>query len=587
MSGGGHPWLGAYKKDGESLVFKLEENNGQLFFEVVLPEGGATNHRQEVNADANGKFGATWEWGPVEFVFEAPNVFREGGADGHKFKRVLWADAVRAARGPSPQPLKRKEWFPMAPPQPLQSYLSARSKWRWTAESSCFVGTAERARSVMRASMKNDLVFYKFNEMESTGDMTRLVFPFTYEAVSQIDPKWLTKAFQKFGSLKQGESVSKIVSHKQFVGGGAGDKCILEVEYAGTSRKLHTKLFCKFPLKEIKQNFRWDDHIEGEVAFMTFFARQVPVKNATPYFADYCSETTNYLVITEYVDFTGLIPPIDKCNDFEQVGSAAGVLNRYKIIMTKLADMAVALPLCSHRACRVLNECIIERGMRYHPSSHGFDQGLQYVHLNRHLFSAAADGKLDLPAIKHSFVQMDQDLEMLKAYLQEDPSYFGYCHFNANMDNAWFVPGEDGEASDCGLVDWGGFRWCNYAAAIWGAMNTAHHIVVDDERELIDAFVERYNKTSKRPAIDADMLMLQLNLCFAVKTNWAIESLGNVCGNIPKGIDSLNNDYFKKDNVAIGHRFFIHVANIFLLKWKRGDCQAAHRAVANAIHQRL
>lgn len=56
--------------------------------------------------------------------------------------------------------------------------------------------------------------------------------------------------------------------------------------------------------------------------------------------------------------------------------------------------------------------------------------------------------------------------------LADDSDYVALCHWNANIDNAWFWR-DSGGALQCGLMDWGCVGQMNLGMALWGAMSGA------------------------------------------------------------------------------------------------------------------
>ena len=77
-------------------------------------------------------------------------------------------------------------------------------------------------------------------------------------------------------------------------------------------------------------------------------------------------------------------------------------------------------------------------------------------------------------------------------YLAEDPDYVALCHWNANVDNAWFWRHPDGHL-DCGLLDWGCVGQMNLAMVLWGAMCSAETDMWNQHFEaLLDHFVAEF-----------------------------------------------------------------------------------------------
>ncbi|BBY20664.1 hypothetical protein MSTO_08690 [Mycobacterium stomatepiae] len=69
------------------------------------------------------------------------------------------------------------------------------------------------------------------------------------------------------------------------------------------------------------------------------------------------------------------------------------------------------------------------------------------------------------------------------------------CHWNANIDNAWFWRDAD-RVLHCGLMDWGCVSQMNLGMAIWGAMSGAEtdlwDLHLDDLLQLFVSEVRRH-----------------------------------------------------------------------------------------------
>ncbi len=75
------------------------------------------------------------------------------------------------------------------------------------------------------------------------------------------------------------------------------------------------------------------------------------------------------------------------------------------------------------------------------------------------------------------------------SYLAAQTDYIALCHWNANVDNAWFWR-DAGHVLHCGLLDWGCVGQMNVAMALWGAMSGAETDIWDRHLdELLRLFV--------------------------------------------------------------------------------------------------
>ena len=107
------------------------------------------------------------------------------------------------------------------------------------------------------------------------------------------------------------------------VSGGAASKALLTVRYdlpgeiVEGGPPLQTELFVKMPHKADRKREKYlcaciYAHDGPEVVFAQAFAKIVPMKAPRTYFADRCARTTNFIMITEKLDYAtevGHAPP--------------------------------------------------------------------------------------------------------------------------------------------------------------------------------------------------------------------------------------------------------------------------------------
>ena len=100
-------------------------------------------------------------------------------------------------------------------------------------------------------------------------------------------------------------------------------------------------------------------------------------------------------------------------------------------------------------------------------------------------------------------------------YLRAQTDYVALCHWNANVDNAWFWRDGSG-ALQCGLMDWGCVGPMNVAMAIWGSMCSAETALWNDEFDgLLQLFASVF-RASGGPVLDTIRLRGQVVLYAAV-----------------------------------------------------------------------
>ncbi|EUA40298.1 hypothetical protein I549_3341 [Mycobacterium avium subsp. avium 2285 (R)] len=86
-------------------------------------------------------------------------------------------------------------------------------------------------------------------------------------------------------------------------------------------------------------------------------------------------------------------------------------------------------------------------------------------------------------------------------HLAADADYVALCHWNANVDNAWFWREADGMLH-CGLMDWGCVGQMNLGMALWGALSGAENDLWERHLdELLELFVAEFHRCGG-PALD-------------------------------------------------------------------------------------
>ncbi|CAK9055578.1 E3 ubiquitin-protein ligase HERC2 [Durusdinium trenchii] len=164
-----------------------------------------------------------------------------------------------------------------------------------------WVEIGERLGRIEYAQMK------EIASKNDPGDYYGMKFPYTKDMLVEMGPEWLTQAFHKSGVLPRDNAVTKITDAKEFVGGGAGLKCTFTVEYKKDEAYLHKKLFAKLPHKpggsdRYFVSCMWN-HDRPEIVFNIFLQDSVPFRVPKFYFGDISATTTNFILITETIDW--------------------------------------------------------------------------------------------------------------------------------------------------------------------------------------------------------------------------------------------------------------------------------------------
>jgi hypothetical protein len=354
------------------------------------------------------------------------------------------------------------------------------------------------------------------------GDRTGLVIPAHAAALRSAGEAFLTEAFRLFGSIGPDNSVTKITRLAECIGGSTGTKLFLSVEYAHAEPGLDADLFVKFsrdfadPLRD-----RGKYEMESEVAFAVLSRLPgFPIEVPTGYFADFHHESQTGLLITKTVDFgKGRIEPQHhKCMDHE----IEDPLAYYQSILGALARIAAA-----HKSGLLADE--VESLFPFDPEIAARTDPIRWSEDQmRELVARYAEFAQQCPQLMPEFarrpefwVKLEREampfLEhnaAIKRFLHADKDYIALCHWNANIDNAWFWRDETGELH-CGLLDWGRARQLNLAFALWGSLLSAPHAIWEDHLdELVEFFVQELHRHGG-PRLDPGRLKLYLDMYVA------------------------------------------------------------------------
>lgn len=418
------------------------------------------------------------------------------------------------------------------------------------------------------------------------GENLNVSFPSSIEVLRERGPEFLTQAFRATGVLDRGNEVSAITRLEEFFGGGAGRKAWLSVTYAHDQPGLHTELFVKFP-RDFGDPLRplFSHLMQPEAHFALLSLRSdFPVAVPTCYFADYDPATSTGLLITERIPYGehGVEPFRDKCQDYKLPDPGA----HYRALITALARLAAG-----HRS-GLLGAHIDER----------FPFELGQVRTDD-LIPYSADelsDKIELirefgakhPRLMPDHLREPEFLDRfateaqaflarereIKRYLNSQSDFIALCHWNANVDNAWFRRSDDGTLQ-AGLLDWGSAGQMNVAQGIYGALCATETDIWDAHHdELIVLFADEY-AAHGGPTLDVDELRLQVRLFAAMLgLAWMVDAPSLVAAQIPdltpdagRFDERLHNDFLARAQLQL--------MNLFLHTWATQDLGAALHSV--------
>lgn len=285
----------------------------------------------------------------------------------------------------------------------------------------------------------------------------------------------LTEAFQASGVLRDNR-ITSVAGFREIAGGSTGRKVVLSVAYARPAPDLPTDLFVKFSRDfDDPTRDRGKTQMEPEVRFAALSRRpEFPIAVPRALFADYHRDTGTGVLITERISFgaNGIDRQYHKCLDYEMPEP----LEHYAALLTALARLAG-----TQRSGR-LPELTAAFPLDVGAATVGERAPLSPAKLERRvdqLAELAQRGRGLLPVcspefiarLRHDVPRFAQHERTIARLLAEDSDYVALCHWNANIDNAWFW--RDTGLLRCGLMDWGCVGQMNLGMALWGAMSGA------------------------------------------------------------------------------------------------------------------
>lgn len=363
-------------------------------------------------------------------------------------------------------------------------------------------------------------------------DGTALPIPADADQLRSGGPQFLTDAFRQFGALPADDAVEAITEFTECDGGSTGRKLLLGVRYADASNGLPTDLFVKFSRDfDNPRRDRGKTQMDLEVGFARLCREQeVPVVVPRALFAGYHSGSGTGLLITERIPYE--IPPVerhyDKCLDYQMPEPLA----HYRALLTSVARLAGA-----HKAGHLGPG--VSRRFAFDPQRVTVGARISYTddELRERVsaygaFAAAHPGLLPTEVRTAGFVdRMAEEVHnifgheaAITAALNTTTDQVALCHWNANVDNAWFWTDESG-VLECGLLDWGCVSEMNVAMALWGSLCSAESDVWERHLDsLLAHFVDEYHRAGG-PLLETGTVHRQLVLYATVMgVTWLLDA---------------------------------------------------------------
>ena len=357
------------------------------------------------------------------------------------------------------------------------------------------------------------------NNRWATGEVSGLCFPADPDAMRDGDVTFLTKAFHTSGVLDANNAVTRINRCQEVTGGSTGRKMLLDVTYRAPQPDLHTDLFVKFsrdfddPVRD-----RGRTQMDSEVKFASLsLTPGFPIAVPRTQFADYDRDTGTGILISQRIRFgaNGIEREHHKCLDYE----LPRPVDHYRALLTAVARLAGV-----HRSGRLPAHLTDQFPVDLRAATVGEPPPLTPEKLHRRVtrlaeFALAHPGLLPdnvrspefLGRLAEQAPRVMRQESAIWRYLADAHDYIALCHWNANVDNAWFW--SDGDVVlRCGLMDWGCVSQMNVAMAIWGAMSGAEIDTWNDHfDELLDLFCGEVH-ASGGPELDPAELERQVTL---------------------------------------------------------------------------
>ena len=411
------------------------------------------------------------------------------------------------------------------------------------------------------------------------GDDTGLMIPAHGEALRAGGEALLTEEFRRFGSIAHDNRVQRITRWEKCPGGSTGKKFYLSIEYEYPAADLHTDLFVKFS-RDFDDKIRDDRgkyEMEPEVR-LAALARlaSFPIKVPKPYFADFHRASKTGVLITQAIKFgaDGVEAHRLKCMDYEMQDALA----HYQTIVSALARIAAA-----HKSGRLSPD--IAARFPYDPLAAaraapiGYDEAQMHELVRQYADFAARCPQLLPDAIRDPefIAALDRDTcrvvqheATIKRFLQSNPGLIALCHWNAQIDNAWFWRDALGELQ-CGLMDWGHVGQMNLAFPLWGCLSGADQEIWDGHfDELLTLFVEEFQRHGGA-CIEVAELKLHLLLYMAVMgVAYFMASPARIQSRMPESVHASGprDAAFRNSDTA---RNNLHCLSIFLSLWRKED----------------
>lgn len=408
------------------------------------------------------------------------------------------------------------------------------------------------------------------------GDATGLAVPAHPEALREQPEEQLTALLRAHGSIAADNRIARVTRFEPFAGGNSGQKLILSVEYERHEPGLHTELFAKFS-RDFSDPFRDRRRYEldGEIKLAQLSRLPgFPVSVAKPYFADFNTEAGTGVLITERIAYgTGDIEPLHpKCMDH----LLADPLEYYQETVSALAKLAAAqktgslspdleqlFPLDAKAAAADLPIPWNADQLRDKLAAYA-----RFITECPQLFPSNIATTEFFERFGRDAIRFLQHEEEVRHFLHADPRFIALCHWNSNIDNAWFWRDENA-GLHCGLLDWGMVRQMNVAYGLWGGLSASDGAFLARHLDTLLAHFAAELEAHGGPNIEVDELALHFDLSLAILgLALMMDTPALVTARLPeiREVSGPLDAALVEEKVVHG---FLHVSTNFLDLWER------------------
>jgi hypothetical protein len=323
--------------------------------------------------------------------------------------------------------------------------------------------------------------------------------------------------------------------------------------------------------------------MEPEVRFALLSRREgFPVAVPQCYFADYDPSTKSGLLITECIAYGqgGIEALHEKCLDY----TLRDPLEHYQALTRAMARLA------GYQKSGKFGDFVdqqfsfdpdrVDTGARIPYTPEQLDGKLRKLQtfaaecpqlFPREVGSAAFLAKF----AREAPLVLEHEMS-IRSFLNHRTEYIALCHWNMNLDNAWFWRDDSG-VLQAGLLDWGSVAQMNVAQAFYGMVCAAETGFMNaHKRGLLQLFVNEL-RDNQGPSLDVDELDLQFQLAVAVLgIAWILDAPSLVEAQISdvRAVQDRFDPKLRDDFLA---RAQLQLLVVFLNEWLVNDIGATLR----------